>query len=374
MGLFSKILPYAEIVGGAVMIATGVGAVAGGLLITEGLVSSGAIGGSVGKFLKSDAGQGLMLAVGMGATAYSMFGQDALQTAATTENAGVADTAAKASSAAATDQSVQAAGAANTGDLVKTGVSFSNSAGVNTAGFVDQSTAAYNGAPMTEMTGSSAVADNISPQANLAQTQAIGADQGAVAQASGQSMPGMGNETGGVNSGSPPATQPSAAPPESTGPVPGPNMPDASTTTAGAPDAAGHAAFQATQAGSAADEGSIFDKMATNPFLNSKFGSAAIQGGASAIGGLGQGMMQEAAMNKQIAALQEPNRSFGGPGGQNVLTSSQSPITVPSGYLQRAQALKSMLNSNGAGATPSASSPVPVWSMNSTPRGGMPGG
>jgi len=383
MGLLSKILPALEIAGGVALLATGAGALAGGLLITQGIASSGLIGGSIGKFLKSDLGQGLMTAASLGATAYAMFGTDALTTAATAENAGVADAAGQASSAAAVDQGVQASAAATTGDLAKTGVSFSNSIGVNTAAFPDAATATYNGAPLTEMTGSTAVADNISPTSNLSMTQSLGADQNAVAQASGQSMPGMSGETGGINSGSPPAAAaaPSSQPPDMLAAPTGPNVaPTPSGDFTPSPDLAG--AQYAQKYGLPLSEGPVtdtapkgfFDKLASNPFLNSKFGSAAIQGAGSAIGGIGQGIMQQAAMDKQIAALQEPNRSFGSSAGQGVIAASQAPITVPNGYLQRAAALKSMLSSNGAGAVPNASSPVPVWQMQSTPRGGVPGG
>ena len=398
MGLFSKILPALEVVGGIALIATGAGALAGGLLITQGLASSGLIGGSVGKFLKSDVGQGLMMAASLGSTAYAMFGQSALQSAGTELSNTVADQASEAagqagaSSAGNMVEANQAAADAS-GSLAKTGVSFSNSVGVNTAAFPDASTAAYNGAPMTEMTGSTAVSDNISPQANLAQTQALNADRGAVAQASGQSMPGMGEGAPSSYNGSAPAgntgqptgnfgtTPPQgAAPPDSLAAPTGPNAPTMPSSGPPSPDLEGASYAQAhgmpygnPDAAATDTSGGGFGSNLLK-FANTKLGQSAIQGAGSAIGGLGQGMMQEAAMNKQLNFLREPNQSFGGPAGQQVLAASQSPITVPSGYLQRAQALKQMLGSNGAGAVPSANSPVPVWGMGSTPRGGVPGG
>jgi len=363
MGLFSKILPALEVAGGIALLATGAGALAGGMLITQGIASSGLIGGSVGKFLKSDLGQGLMTAASLGATAYAMFGTDALQTSVTEMNNEVASDVDK-MGAAQMAQATQDSANLSTADLVRTGVSFSDSTGVNTAMFPDQATASYNGVPQTKLTGASAAADPINPQANLSQTQQLQADQ---------------------------------IPPESTGPTPGPQSATGAQSTAGSPQVAGaNAAVPPEATGPTPDASggqvpplknamdvniaspgtapSIWDKLAANKFLNSKFGSSAVMGAGSAIGGIGQGILQQAAMDKQIAAWQEPNRSFGSSAGQGVIAASQAPITVPNGYLQRAAALKGMLSSGGAGAVPSANSPVPVWQMQSTPRGGVPGG
>ena len=72
-----SILP---IVVGVVGIATGgLGLLAGGLLIAGGLAASGVIGGSVGSFMNSGWGKGLMAAATLGSAGVAMFGQTALQ-------------------------------------------------------------------------------------------------------------------------------------------------------------------------------------------------------------------------------------------------------------------------------------------------------
>jgi hypothetical protein len=247
--------------------------------------------------------------------------------------------------------------------LAKTGVAFSDSAGINTAGFVDDATASYNGVPKTVMQGSSAVANSINPEANLSMTQAVGEDTQAVA-----SNPQSTNQAQFAGAHT---SAPGQVPAESTGP---PAPAPASDASGGqVPPLKNAMDVNIASPGTQPPPGGGFwDKV--GKFADTKAGAAAIQGAGSAIGGLGQGMMQQAAMDKQLAFLREPNASFGGPAAGGVSTASQAPITVPNGYLQRAQALKTMLGSNGAGAVPSASSPVPVWGMGSTPRGGQPGG
>jgi len=373
MGLFSKILPALEVVAGAALMVTGVGTLAGAMLITSGLASSGLIGGSIGKFLNSGLGQGLMAAVSLGSTAYAMFGTDALQTSLTAMKQGVAEEVDKMGAQAMVDAS-QTAAAAGTADLAQTGVSFSESAGVNTAGFVDTSKAVTPaGVPTQQLTNSTAVMDNINPQANLAQTQALNTAQGAVqptngvAAASGQSMPGQGE--GGTSSynGSAPAgnTGQPTGNFGTTGSQPTPqlssNMPDASSPTSGAPDAAGHADFtnaEGAEDGAAPGASSGWDKF--QKFADTKMGAAAIQAGGSMVGGVGQGMMQQQAMHEQIMAAQQPNRSFGDPQLRSqVLGASAAPITVPQGYLQRAAALKTMLGQAGQGTMGVQPAPVP---------------
>jgi hypothetical protein len=113
--------------------------------------------------------------------------------------------------------------------------------------------------------------------------------------------------------------------------------------------------------------------------------AAGIQAGGQAIGGLGQGMMQKQAMQEQINAEMAPFNSWQNKG-TGVISAAGGPTTVSSGYLARAAALRNMLNGTPSGRmaqTPTTpppvmgapgGGPVPVLGMNSTPRGGMPGG
>jgi hypothetical protein len=65
------------------------------------------------------------------------------------------------------------------------------------------------------------------------------------------------------------------------------------------------------------------------------------------LGGIGQGISQKQSMQEQIAAMQWADRSFSDPKQAAQLTSAAAqPITVPQGYLQRAQALRSMTPSS----------------------------
>jgi hypothetical protein len=104
--------------------------------------------------------------------------------------------------------------------------------------------------------------------------------------------------------------------------------------------------------------------------LNTKGGAAAIQGGLSAVGGLGSGMMQQSAMQKQIAAQQWGNAQWQDPNQvAQFEAAAAQPITVPTGYLQRAQQIRSMM----AGGVPTpGGGPVPMSSAMAPPGVGGP--
>src|ERR1700675_2354476 len=81
-GLLSGILGVVSIVAGAM---TGqIGLIAGGvMMLGSAAAQAGIIGGSVGKFMKSGVGMGLIAAVSLGSAAYSYFGQAAVGAQAT---------------------------------------------------------------------------------------------------------------------------------------------------------------------------------------------------------------------------------------------------------------------------------------------------
>jgi hypothetical protein len=99
--------------------------------------------------------------------------------------------------------------------------------------------------------------------------------------------------------------------------------------------------------------------------LNTKGGAAAITAGGQMLGGFGAGIGQQAAMDKSIAAQQWATRSFANPNQASALeASAAAPVNVPTGYLQRAQALRAMMSATAPQAitapTPTApTTPLP---------------
>lgn len=358
MGLFSKILPALEVVGGAALEFVPGMQLAGAMLITQGIASSGLIGGSVGKFLKSGVGQGLMSAVSLGSLAYGLYGSMAASEAA---SAG-ANTSTVASQVAASDASAQAAGGAQlaAGDQFPTPSAINVAAGSDVnAGVTAQSAAAGGATPGQVMQAPQLQANGSQISAAQATTNA----QASVSPGANAAVnPTAGAAPLGQNGVS--ADQGLGAP---TGFTPSPDL-------AGSQYNAAHG-LDAGATGPAVDTsgsgGGMMSKLFPANSMGPSPGAAGLQAAGSLLGGLGQGIEQKQAMEQQAAAQQWASRTYSGatPPGQN--------ITVPQGYLQRAQALKSMLGQT-AGVNPAptpapagSNSPVPIWQMNSTPRGGM---
>src|SRR4029077_21000113 len=128
MGLFSKILPALEVVGGIAMEFVPGMQLAGAMLITQGVASSGLIGGSVGKFLNSSVAKDLMMAASIGSIADGMYGSFAQNAAA-----GATDAAAKAGGAATGGAAQVSAVTEANADLVPVGSAASTAVGSSTA-------------------------------------------------------------------------------------------------------------------------------------------------------------------------------------------------------------------------------------------------
>lgn len=378
MGIFGKILSGLEVVAGAVMMFVPGMQLAGAMLITSGLASSGLIGGSVGKFLNSGWGQGLMAAVSLGSTAYAMFGSSALQTAeassAMTAQAeqGATEAAVGASNEAAAQVTADLAAGTGGNDLIQTGASISGTAGVNTSSFVSAGSAAAGGTTPQALGQATSVIDPLNPQANLAMTQsneaaqaAVGTNANAAVNPTGGAPAAPTGSPGGSMAGGPGNPQaPVYSGAEGTAPTgampPQPGAPGAAPAAAAAPGAAdaSAAAAPAAPGATAPAGGGWLDK--AKAFADTKGGAAVIQGVGSALGGVGQGMMQKSALEDQVRAQQWAGRTYMDPQAQAQLAgAAATPITVPSGYLQRAQALRAMLNNSavtgpGAGAAPVA--------------------
>ena len=380
MGLFSKILPVLEGVAGVVLMATGVGVVAGAMLLTSALATSGVIGGSVGKFLNSGWGQGLMAAVSLGSTAYAMYGADALSTSATAmqDTAMNSLPAADQSAAQAAVQSNLASAANTTADvgagtqgtdLLKTGVDISGPVGYNTATAVTPGSAAANGVPQTNLLNPNST---ISASGSVpAQSQALENTQQMVA----SNPQAQSNAAFAGQNANAPGGVPSAASTQ------GANAADLQEQPTPSPTDYKSAPFDNSAAYAA--PGNTTGGGLMNTLLNTKGGAAAITAGGNMLGGLGQGIVQKQSMQDQINAMQWADRTSSDPQLKaQALAASAQPITVPQGYLQRAQALRAMINTpqgpqpGGVAGAPAAPSggPVPVYGMNATPRGGMTGG
>ena len=406
MGIFKDIVSAAEIVGGAALIASGAGALAGIALIASGVASSGVIGGSVGKFLNSGAGQALIGAVGLGATAYAMFGQGVLAAGQVTEDTQMADVASTATGGETSAVAASAAGDAN----IPTGSAFAsnNGASINglatppSAGTTGSEAGALNAAPTTGAGALSPQGSQFAPANNVSSTELATTAQPA----------GVGNGVGSENinaeeaggnglpqsaaTANPVAADQSAAAGGSQGAPGGPGGgPPLGTVSGTNPDGTpllynGAPAPVGAPAGSASNGGAfskLFGGGGGNGFGISP-GAAAIQAGGSLVGGLGQGIMSKQAMQDQINAAQWAQRTYLNPTASAGVTGAAGGQTaVPNGYLARAAALRAMLNqpSNvapvqqaGAAAPPPTmggapgGGPVPIMGLNQTTRGGLP--
>jgi hypothetical protein len=97
--------------------------------------------------------------------------------------------------------------------------------------------------------------------------------------------------------------------------------------------------------------------------------SAGIQAGGQIISGVGQGIAQNEAIEKQIAAQQWGNLQWQNQSQVDQLQAAAAqPITVPQGYLQRAAAVKGLVAGN-AGLGPTPGQPISPFTAAPTPPG-----
>lgn len=345
MGIFGKILSGLEVVGGVALEFVPGGQLAGAMLITEGLASSGLIGGSVGKFLKSGAGQALMMGASLATLGFGMYG--AAQNAAAAASAGA--TAPDAAAELAANQAANTAVTADLGAAAPTPGAASAAVGVDVnAGVTAQSAGLSGLAP-----------DQIAQAPTIDATGQPVLTQQATANVSAAVNPG-------ANAAVNPGGQGAAGPATTANPAAAVKPSDLTgVTPPGANDY-----MNVPPAGGGGSGGGVLNRLFPPNSIGPSPGSALLQAGGNLVGGVGQGIEQKQAMEQAAAAQQYATRSYGGatPPGQN--------ITVPQGYLARAQALKGMLGQT-AGIAPApagSNTPVPIWQTNSAPRGGVPGG
>jgi hypothetical protein len=347
---------------GVVLMATGVGVVAGAMLLASSLASGGIIGGSIGKFMNSGLGRGLMAAVSLGSMAYAMYGESALQA-----GAGAANNASAAADLHATVGNTLASDAnAISTDAAITNSSFLQSAQLSQE--VQQTAEATNA--LGEVSQASKIALNaqnaregglMGAESSQSSGAATATDAAAVKSGQGLVQPG-GSPAGGPGIGGPRAGVESGATPAAPG-TPAANT-DLNTTgtsdvTPPAPAAPGAANAPPPASGWGGTLSSA---------LNSKAGSAAIQGAGSTLGGIGSGMAQKQATEDALKAAQWGNMQWQNQSQVDAMQAAAAkPITVPQGYLQRANQVKTLMAGNqgvqplptAQPGTPLAPSPLP---------------
>ena len=353
MGIFSNIGSDLEAAAGVALIVTGgpLGILAGSLLVGQFAASSGLLGGGVKNFANSAAGHDLVLAAGL--TVGAVAGYEAL-----------ANNAGQAASASAVNANVAPTTGAGPGIIAPTptdAVATPNMTLATTA--PDQLNL---GSMLTNQDASI-----VSPMATDAAQAAVPPGNGVVASPAEATSA---VATGGQSLVGNPATQ--AVQPTSGG--------GASGVLSNVGSALGTAA-------SAVGTGlsNVGKWMNANPM-------GAMMGG-QALSGLAQGIMGQKSIQEQIAAQQWPNLAWNNPANTaQVQTAAAQPITVPQGYLNRAAAVRTLMNSTPGGGSalpappstqpttpaPSQSTvppvgmspgggPVPVVGMGATPRGGV---
>jgi hypothetical protein len=341
MSFLGKALSVAGIVVGiAAAVATGgtLGILAAAVLAVGGAAKLGLIKGSVGKFMNSGWGTALMATAALGSAAVAAYGSSALDAnameAVTQENTAALDSTVAQTAAADSTQAVQTStsflqGTDSMADVAS--IPPPDPASLMNAGVSPQSAQA-----VQQQLSSAAPAGQNAAAQQAAQAQE---EQSTVANTGGGAV-GKGPGIGGMTQAQAPADAniTGAAAPAPGG---GANVLDEANNlegTTSVPNPAG--------APGAPQSGGWLDK--AMKFADTKGGAAAITAGGQMLGGMGAGIGNQAAMEKQIAAQQWATRSYADPRQAGALeASAAAPINMPSGYLARAQALRSMMGSTG---------------------------
>lgn len=309
----------------AVSDAPALGLLAGAFLAVGVAANLGLIGGSVGKFMSSGMGRGLLAATALGSAAVAMYGQTPGQA-----NATEAAQPGQAPLGAAGQNLIKTG---NPSDAAQTGTAFMDTANMS----ADVGQMQLQNPDASNATGTTGLAEgNKSLGAGSSQTSA---NATAATQAAGQPQPSA-VPTGGVN----PAVKQGYAglggvPPEAAATPPATPPPGADEGAYKEPDSA---------PGEAPSFGSKVGGM-----LSSAMGTPGMmQGVGSMIGGIGAGIAQKQAMEDQVRAQQWGNMQWQNQGQvASMQSAAAKPITVPQGYLQRAQQVRTLM-SGGQGMQP----------------------
>lgn len=350
MGFLKDIGLIGEVAGGVALIASGgaLGILAGGLLLGSAAASTGVLGGTLKGFANSAAGHDLVMAIGLATAAVSI--------ESTVANAG------ESASSAAVNQGVE---------QMSTDADMAN---LQASPTLDASIA-QNAPGASGVASSLTTADTATVPGGA---QAIDAAQTAATQAGGGNP--VGSVEASVNTGGASATQNA----------------NTQAVASNAPNSA-QAQWNAEQANNNIGSSSSNSAGPNQSLLDKAKGALTSTPGmlmaGQAVSGLAQGISQQKMMQEQIAAQQYGNMTFNpGQAGVGALeANAAAPINVPQGYLNRANALRSLLNTTpgpqqtvggqgapvappmvapvGMGGSPGGG-PVPVLGMGATPRGG----
>lgn len=351
-----------KIVGGiaAIVLSGGtLGVVAGAMLIASGAADMGLIGGSLGKFLKSSTFQYMTMAVGLGGAAMAAYGSSAAQAGATAagQTAQAATTPLGAAGQGVLQSGATVGEAADMQGAAMTNMSFLHSADmvseVAQAQLADPALSAVSG--VSQATTNAMSQKMMGTGVNAEASQAA-AQQTATTEAAGKTLPGGSPAGPGMK-----AMAPQGAGEGGAGVTPGTPAAGAleTETPGGTINASGGYDVADSAAPAAAKSG--WSGVLTNA-LNSKAGAAAIQGAGSMIGGIGNGMAQKQMMEDQLKAAQWGNMQWQNQGQVDKMQAAAAqPITVPQGYLQRAQQTRSLMQGNqGMQPLPAASPGAPL--------------
>jgi hypothetical protein len=421
-----------SMVAGVVLIATGYGVVAGAALIAGGAASEGLIGGSIGSFLNSGMGHALLGAVSLGSMAVAAYGSSALDasmeganassTAATVDAntaGGVAQDTANISGQA--DASI-AASAANGGnaslssaldsgadsDAVTTSTDYVSGAKVsssiaNIANSNPELSTGNGVANLNQINNADPTQGGLGANAMQASQGQTASDTSAVASAR-ASQPGMVGSTAapGAPAGTEAGTMGGTPPAAGGAPVDqspnGVSMADMQPGAGQLPQGVTPATTSPDQMAADTQTDSTVNAPGGNPgsggwLKNALSGagggspstgispmSAGIQAGGQILSGVGSGIAQNEAIQKQIQAQEFGQLSYQNQSEVDQLQAAAAkPITVPAGYLQRAQAVKNMVGASpqptpGVPISPFTQAPVPPGMQAptaQTPTGGM---
>jgi hypothetical protein len=372
------------VVGIAAAVATGgvLGIVAGALIAGSFAASKGWIGGSVGKFFNSSTGKYLTLAVGLASAATGIMANmnavTSTSASATTasanaaaENAtapGVAAIGEKANTALAADQADATMAASGSGSIGAETLASNSAAPLVSAtaaktmvpGSLAQVSSGLNeGQPFTggmtnaQISASNAsnaqIAKNLGFDSNLApdvsgnvSTTSAAANEAAAGQKAGQ---GLADTQQAVNPAGSTNASVSANPNAAMTPS---QMAQASPDFGGAASAGPSTGQKAM--GMLSKAGDMIDKHA---------GLATVAG--NALSGMASGAANQKMMQEQIAAQQWGNMQWQDPTQVAKLNAAAAqPIGVPVGYLNRAAAVRNLMNTSGGGQTAPLSGQAPM--------------
>lgn len=417
-GLLSGILTAVAIV--AVVVSGGtLGIVAGALLAASFAANQGWLGKGAQKFAQSSTGKDLTMAIGLasagigvaGAMGAALPGTEAaaVQSAnAAAEGAGTAANAAADSAGVAGQATAATAPTADASTVSGIAASGDTSAAVTPSGTLAQTTSNANGIINSTVAGN--------PEVNLVQgSNTVGATADAQAVQTGQAgagglsvNPNDPTETQqiqqslGINTQAQTQTTNTAATQSAVTPSGSAGSQAAAASAPATPGAGGASGYgDAVPPGTPgaavpnAAAPSMLDSLATKAGNALTTPSGMLMAG-QAVSGWAQGKAQENINQRQLAAAQWGNTQWMDPTQVNQLQAAASaPINVPQGYLNRAAAVRNLMNGGtsqtaplqapppavgapalptpgaGAAGAPASSGPVPVYQLGTTPRGGV---